>query len=1119
MLVAIATVALSATSRAAVQTTPVWATESNIENSLYGIDVSTAGDVNGDGYSDIIVGSQYDEVGEAQEGKVWLYYGTASGPSVGAGWRMEGDQQFANFGNSLGAAGDVNGDGYDDVIVGASGYGNGQASEGRAYVYHGSAAGLSETPTWTEEINIEGARFGSRVCTAGDVNNDGYDDVLVYAPSPLAPTTLFSGGVYLYLGSAAGLAASPASVKFSAVADTYFGIGISSAGDVNGDNYDDIVIGANGYENGQAGEGIAHVYLGNATGLTASAVRSWEGNAVNANVGWHVGCAGDTNGDGYSDVLVTAGMGNPCTVSLHLGGPSGPDGVVDWQQSVTSNSTLGEAAFTGGDLNGDGYADVMTGDGSDDGSVGAVYVFLGSDSGLPGTHNQKLFGDSSDSGSFGRSGTTAGDTNGDGYSDLIVGAPFFENGSFYEGKVYVYLGGPDDVAETAAWIDESNQDGAGFGISVTSGDWNGDGYSDVATGAWFYDAGQTNEGAVFAYYGNRGGISTVHDWLADGDQASALFGYAIANAGDTDGDGYDELLVGSSLYDNGVSNEGQAFLYRGGSGGLAATASWTAKGNQAGASWGYSVSSAGDVNGDGYADVLVGAPNHDNGQVDEGRASVYFGSASGPSRTPNWGFEGNETDASVGFSVACAGDVNGDGYSDVIVGAPGADFGQSDEGVAFVFYGGASGLPVTPSAYLDIDQAESSFGISVSSAGDVNGDGYSDVIVGASRYDNGESNEGAAFVFHGGPSGISTSWTWFKESNQVNANRGEDVASAGDVNGDGYSDVLIGTPYFLNGPNESGRAVVYLGSASGLGASGAWIDDGGAQDGARFSAAIACAGDITGDGFSDVIVGAPDYDGGLSNEGRAFIFYGNVVDPLQPGLDRAVQQRRMNGNSNIGLLGDAEDTGDFILSAYARTPRGRGKVRVEYQIRDTAEAWGSQLQSGAQSYNTGTPLGGLGCRVLTTTVVAGLSAETTYHWRMRFASDSPFFPHTPWLSKQGNGSTETDLRTAPASTGVEDLADGLAGGASLRFARVFPNPFMESISIGFALVAAAPVHLTMHDASGRHVATIFDGPLAAGAHSVQWSGENEAGRVANGVYFARLTANGVERTKKIVLRR
>jgi hypothetical protein len=156
------------------------------------------------------------------------------------------------------------------------------------------------------------------------------------------------------------------------------------------------------------------------------------------------------------------------------------------------------------------------------------------------------------------------------------------------------------------------------------------------------------------------------------------------------------------------------------------------------------------VNGDGYGDVIVGAHYYDVDETDEGAAFVYYGSAAGLSSTAAVTLESNHGYSWMGFSVASAGDVNGDSYGDVIVGVPlYENSSTTNEGAAFIYYGSAAGLSNTMAITLESDQTYATFGNSVASAGDVNSDGYGDVIVGADRYENGETDEGAAFVYHG----------------------------------------------------------------------------------------------------------------------------------------------------------------------------------------------------------------------------------------------------------------------------------------------------------------------------------------------------------------------------------
>ena len=134
-----------------LMTSPAWTAEPDQIGALFGFSVATAGDVNGDGFSDVIVGALAYDNGQNEEGRAFVYLGSAAGLSTTAAWTAEGDQASAQFGHSVATAGDVNGDGFSDVIVGAYVYDNGRANEGRAFVYHGSAAGLSTTAAWTAE--------------------------------------------------------------------------------------------------------------------------------------------------------------------------------------------------------------------------------------------------------------------------------------------------------------------------------------------------------------------------------------------------------------------------------------------------------------------------------------------------------------------------------------------------------------------------------------------------------------------------------------------------------------------------------------------------------------------------------------------------------------------------------------------------------------------------------------------------------------------------------------------------------------------------------------------------------------------------------------------------------
>ncbi len=434
------------------------------------------------------------------------------------------------------------------------------------------------------------------------------------------------------------------------------------------------------------------------------------------------------------------------------------------------------------------------------------------------------------------------------------------------------------------WTAEGQQDWAHFGLAAgRAGDVNADGYGDLIAGAHLYDGGQTDEGAAFLYLGSPAGLGAQPAWSAEGDQAYAYFGRAVSDAGDVDGDGYDDVLVGAYGYERAASEEGRIYLYRGTDGGLTPQPTWSADGGQAYANLGWSVSGAGDLNGDGYDDLAAGAPFYDNGQADEGIAWVFYGSPSGPSPAHGWQGESDQEGAFFGFSLAGAGDVNGDGYDDLLVGAYGYDNPLEREGRVYLFYGSAGGLSPAAGWTAESGQAGSCYGLAVAAAGDLNADGYDDLAVGAYLYDGTLQDEGAVLVYLGSASGPSAEPDWIAYGGQASAFLGFALGAAGDLDGDGFGDLAAGAHAYDDGQMDEGRALVWLGSAAGLRSEPDWAAASD-QEGAHFGRPVRSAGDVNGDGRADLVAGASSWDGGQVDEGAVFVYYGVPGETLHLSL-------------------------------------------------------------------------------------------------------------------------------------------------------------------------------------------------------------------------------------------
>jgi len=376
-----------------------------------------------------------------------------------------------------------------------------------------------------------------------------------------------------------------------------------------------------------------------------------------------------------------------------------------------------------------------------------------------------------------------------------------------------------------------------------------------------------------------------------GEYTGDNFGCSVAWVGDVNGDGYDDLLVGAFRYPE-IASVGQAYLYFGGPA-LDSVADLVIPAPPGGSGWfGVGVSSAGDFNGDRYPDFIIGAQQSGY----EGKAFVYYG---GPSldATPDLTLIGESTGSLTAFgaSVASAGDVNEDGFGDVIVGAPWYPGGGNKPGRAYVFFGGAVPDAVPDRVFSGVGFYDQ-LGSVVGSAGDMNGDGHPDVFASAPNNNAAALNAGAIYVWFGGPAFDATPDLTVLGSG-VNEHL-MNAANAGDINDDGFSD-LIGA--------GRDQVRVWFGGSSPNSVQDLTL--------ARTYASVAGAGDVSGDGIDDVVVGsAYDASGGA---GRVSVFFGgsavDIVEDLYYVGDSG-------GAIGLGVAGEGHVDGpgpsDLIVSAY-----------------------------------------------------------------------------------------------------------------------------------------------------------------------------------------------------------
>jgi hypothetical protein len=793
---------------------------------VFGYSVSGAGDVNNDGSADVIIGAPGNDEGGDDAGQAYVYSGDGY-----LYWIFTGEAPDDNFGYSVSGAGDVDNDGYADLIVGAPENDGGGTNAGRAYVYSGQTGGV----LWTFTGEAAGDKFGYSVSGAGDVNNDGHADLIVGAPENDGGGTS-AGRAYVYSGQTGGLLHT-----FTGEASyDDFGHSVSGAGDVTNNGYDDLIVGSPGYDAGGDDHGRVYVY----TGQLGLLYRVSTGESAGDRFGSSVSGAGDMNDDGYDDVIIGApyndqGGGNAGRSYVHCGQTGG---LLYTFTGVGANHYLGYSVSGAGDLNDDGFDDVIVGAPGYSWpvpDVGRASVY----SGRTGRRLASFTGDAA-SDNLGFSVSGAGDVNNDGCKDLIVGAFLNDQTGTDAGRASIYSGHTGVICFTG----EAAGDFLGYSVSG-AGDVNNDGYDDLIVGAPLYDDLDSDCGRAYVYSGETG--DRITDYI--GSNEFDNLGYSVSGAGDVNNDGYADVICGVPNYDDGGSTDAGKVTVRSPHD---FTLLWNFTGDAAGDHFGLSVSGAVDYDNDGYDDLVIGAPGSDAVNPEGGRVYVYSGLTGSRIYTFDLAVQ---QDDNLGRSVSGAGDVNNDGYDDIMMGQPMDDDAGENAGRAWCGTGDYPGWLWSGTGEAAGDQ----FGYSVSGAGDVNNDGYDDFIVGARFSDAVGSNSGRAYVYSG------ENWDLLHSfpGEAAGDNFGHSVSGAGDVNNDGYDDLIVGAHSHDAGTTNAGRAYIFCGETGALLCT---FDGMMAYDNFGFS--VSGAGDVDNDGYDEVIVGAPANDAGGEDAGRAYVF-------------------------------------------------------------------------------------------------------------------------------------------------------------------------------------------------------------------------------------------------------
>ena len=983
-----------------------------------GSPVSAAGDINGDGYADLLIGAQ----GHASY--TGRSYAVLGGPGVGAsglvalsglngtnGFKLDGEASGDYSGLPVSTAGDINGDGHADLLIGADFHAN---QTGRSYVVFGglgvgtsglvALSGLNGTNGFKLDGEAVNDRSGYSLSAAGDINGDGYADLLIGAYGHASQT----GRSYVVFGGpgvgTSGLVALSGlngtngfKLDGEALGD-YSGLSVSTAGDINGDGHADLLIGADFHAShtGRSyvvfgGPGVGTSGLVALSGLNGTNGFKLDGEAVNDRSGYSVSAAGDINGDGVADLLIGASGHASYTGRSYVVFGDVPPVLVNNSLSLSVGAAiqLNSAYLSAYDRNHNNNTLVFIPGGITHGqfeSMGAPGVPL-----VNFTQQQVISGAIQ----FVHDGTLVAPS----YNITVR-----SDGIAWTGPSpaqITFIGAPPSYFPAILPLASLNGQigfkidgeapGEQIGVSTDSADVNGDGYADILIGAPQYN-GSMRSYVVYGgvEIGNNGVLSLsnlngTNGFKLDGEATGGV----VSSAGDVNGDGITDQLIGATSWNN---NTGRTYLvFSEPNKSNVTTISLSSlngvsgfkldgeKVNDLSSLWG---ASARDMNKDGYADFLIGAPGSWLGGLNTlspGYTYLVFGGAhignssliNLSSLNGNNGFKliGENAMDFSGTSVAGGGDFNGDGYGDLFIGA----YGHSNvKGRSYVVFGGPglsnngplslANLNGKNGFKIDGELSGDQSGI-YGNQGDINGDGYSDVLISAVCYN---SCVGRSYILFGSPNIGSSGLISLNNLNGTNGFKLDGVSAndlsgysigSGDFNGDGIADLSLGAPgMYIYGPYTSSPGYGYvifgavnmgnegLSNLSGLnGINGFRLDGEVAND--RSSHSIHIAGDVNGDGISDLVVGAYNHN----NLGRTYVVFGDAPPTLvQNRLSLALGQT-INLNQTHLSAYDRNHPNNTIVFIPSNVTHGRFQLATQPGMSLTNFTL-PQLQSGVVQF-------------------------------------------------------------------------------------------------------------------------------------------------------------------------